>query len=126
MGLKSIIKYSSKIRQFAKLKKILIYTVNTHNLNSVIRALKQITKARNFFIHSLYDLCLKKESIELDAIVEAKLAIEMIVVQFRQSVELLPRDNNLVNIQIKLIKLYKLSYTILSYNKDQKVVIYPD
>nr|ARW65002.1 hypothetical protein [Polysiphonia sertularioides] len=126
LGLKSTIKYSSKIRQFARSKNILIYTVNSHSLNSINRALKQVINTSNFFITSLNSLCFRKKAIELDSLIEVKLAIEIIVLQFNQSVELLPRNNNLISLQIRLIELYNLSYTILSCDEDQKVLIYPN
>nr|YP_009122182.1 hypothetical protein [Vertebrata lanosa]AJH65940.1 hypothetical protein [Vertebrata lanosa] len=126
LGLKSSIKYSSKIRQVAKLKKITIYTIHSHNVNSINRALKQIFTTRSTFSNNWYHLCKRKSNIELNAIVEARYAIERIVLNNKNSVELLPRYGNIRNLQLTLINLYNLKYSIFGQASDQKLIIYPN
>nr|YP_009395615.1 hypothetical protein [Vertebrata isogona]ARW64483.1 hypothetical protein [Vertebrata isogona] len=126
LGLKSSIKYSSKIRQFAKLKKITIYTIHNHNINSISRALKQIFTTRSTFNNNWYYLCMQRTSIELNAIVETRYAIEKIIFNNKESVQLLPRYDSIRNLQLTLINLYNLKYSVLGDNSDQKLIIYPN
>lgn len=126
LGLKSSIKYSSKIRQIAKMKKITIYTIHNHNIKSISRALKQIFITRSTFNNNWYHLCMRRNIIELNAIVETRHAIEKVVLNNKESVELLPRHDNIRNLQLTLINLYNLKYSILGHYGDQKLIIYPN
>ena len=125
LGLKSNIKYSTKIRQIAKLKKIIIYTISRNNISSIHKALKLITNHNNSFLFHWFRMCMNKQTIELDAIIETRYAIEKIILIHKESVILLPRDQRTINLQVKLINLYKLNYSILGNKNLQKLIIYP-
>nr|YP_009395408.1 hypothetical protein [Polysiphonia infestans]ARW64388.1 hypothetical protein [Polysiphonia infestans] len=126
LGLKSSVKYSSKIRRVAKLKKIIIYTINTNTLKSVNKALKQISNIKRNIINNWFRLCLHKQDIELDAIIETRYAIEKIVFICRESVVLLPRNENIRNLQVNLIDLYNLNYSTYGKNTSQTLIVYPN
>nr|YP_009396632.1 hypothetical protein [Vertebrata australis]ARW65818.1 hypothetical protein [Vertebrata australis] len=125
LGLKSSIKYSSKIRQVAKLKKITIYTIYSHNINSINRALKQIFITQSTFNNNWYYLCMQKTNLELNALIETRYAIEKIVLNNKESVELLPRYSSIRNLQLTLINLYNLKYSVFGQDYNQKLIIYP-
>ena len=125
LGLKSTIKYSSKIRQVAKLKKIIIYTINNNNTSSINKALKKISRNDNKFLSSWFNLCTQKKYNELDALIEVRYAVEKIIFIYQQSVSLLPRSVNILNLQLKLINLYQLNYSVVSIKGLQKLIIYP-
>lgn len=126
LALKSSIKYSSKIRHVAKLKNVIIYTINNNNTVSINKALKQISRDDNNFKSSWFHLCKQKHGHELDAIIEVRYAVEKIVLVYRQSVILLSRSANVINLQLKLINLYKLNYSVVSVKGLQKLIIYPN
>lgn len=125
LGLRRSIKHSNKIRQFAKSKRIIIYTIHNNNVTNIIRALKQILNNIKVFDVNWSDLCSSKNQIELLALFEVKRAIEKIVVPFRQSVELLPCDNVLRKLQSRLIKSYGLKFSIFGQYDSQRLIIYP-
>lgn len=125
LGLKSNVKYSSKIRQVAKLKKIIIYTINSNNTSSINKALKKISRNNNKFFSSWVHLCTKKNLKELDALIEVRYAVEKIIFIYKQSVILLPRSVNVLNLQLKLINLYQLNYSVVNFKRLQKLIIYP-
>ena len=125
LGLKSNIKYSSKIRQVAKLKKIIVYTINNNNTSSINKALKQISRNNNKFFSSWFHLCKQKNINELDALIEVRYAVEKIIFIYKQSVTLLPRSVNVLNLQLKLINLYQLNYSVVSSKRLHKLIIYP-
>nr|YP_009394987.1 hypothetical protein [Polysiphonia stricta]ARW63549.1 hypothetical protein [Polysiphonia stricta] len=125
LGLRSIIKHSSKIRQFAKSKKIVIYTINSHHNNNIIRALKQLDNNYQFPVITWYKLCWQKTLYELDALIETRYAIEKIIFQNKQSIELLPRSISIRKLQGQLITSYNLNYSILGKIGFEKLIIYP-
>nr|YP_009394784.1 hypothetical protein [Polysiphonia elongata]ARW63346.1 hypothetical protein [Polysiphonia elongata] len=126
LGLKSSIKYSSKIRQVAKLKKIIIYTINTSSISSINRALKKISTVKSNILDNWFRLSVDKEGIELDAIIEVRYAIEKIVLKSMESVILLPRNDSIRDLQLKLINLYNLKYSTFSKNTSQQLIVYPN
>ncbi len=125
LGLKSSIKYNSKIRQVAKLKNIIIYTIKHNNTSSINKALKQIYRNDNKFLFSWFNLCTQKKTYELDALIEVRYAVEKIIFIYKQSVALLPRSTNIVDLQLKLINLYKLNYSVVTTKKLRQLTIYP-
>nr|YP_009393952.1 hypothetical protein [Polysiphonia sertularioides]ARW62514.1 hypothetical protein [Polysiphonia sertularioides] len=125
LALKSTVKYSGKIRQVAKLKKIVIYTINNHTIQSINKALKQISSSKKAFLKDWYILCQMCKNNELQAIIETRYAIEKIVLFHKQSVQLLYRQSNYRSLQFKLLKLYNLSYEVIIHNNFQELVIYP-
>nr|YP_009394366.1 hypothetical protein [Leptosiphonia brodiei]ARW62928.1 hypothetical protein [Leptosiphonia brodiei] len=126
LGLKSSIKHSSRIRQVAKLKKIIIYTINTSTISNINRALKKIAATKYRITDNWFHLSMDKHGIELDAIIEARYAIEKIVLNSMESVILLPRNESIRDLQIKLINLYNLKFSAYSTNTSQHLIIYPN
>nr|YP_009396433.1 hypothetical protein [Polysiphonia scopulorum]ARW65619.1 hypothetical protein [Polysiphonia scopulorum] len=125
LGLRSLIQQSSKVRQFAKFKKLVIYTIHNNSINNIVRALKQIQNNYKFHDTNWYNLCLRKNDIELDALIEARHAIEKIIFLYKEAVELLPRNNFIRKLQIDLVNLHSLNYAILGKASYQRLLIYP-
>nr|QVQ56772.1 hypothetical protein [Erythrocystis saccata] len=126
LGLKSTIKYSIRIRQVAKLKKIIIYTINNSNLSNINRALKKISSTNYHIIDSWFSVSLQKSGIQVDAMIETRYAIEKIVLIFIESVILLPRNESTMHLQIKLIELYNLRFSIYGLHDSHQLIIYPN
>ena len=125
LGLRSLVRQSSKLRQFAKLKKLVIYTIHNNNNSNLIRALKQIQSNYKFHYTSWFNLCFKRNDLELDALIEVRYAIEKIVFSCKESVELLPRNDSIRNLQIRLLNLHNLNYSTLGNISDRNLLIYP-
>nr|YP_010619884.1 hypothetical protein PNW48_pgp074 [Symphyocladia marchantioides]WAX03897.1 hypothetical protein [Symphyocladia marchantioides] len=125
LGLRSCIKNNSKIRQIAKSRHIVIYTIHSNSSNNIIRALKQMLDTKYLSYISWQQVCVQKNLYELDALNEARCAIEKIVLFYKNSVELLPRSYNLRKLQSYLISLYNLKYSTFGKLGYQRLIIYP-
>nr|YP_010619495.1 hypothetical protein PN189_pgp075 [Xiphosiphonia pinnulata]WAX03508.1 hypothetical protein [Xiphosiphonia pinnulata] len=125
LGLRSCIKNNSKIRQIAKSRHIVIYTIHSNSSNNIIRALKQMLDTKYVSYMTWQQICLQKNLNELDALNEARSAIEKIVLFYKDSVELLPRSYNLRRLQSYLISLYNLKYSTFGKVGYQRLIVYP-
>lgn len=125
LGLRAYIKQSSKIREIAKSKHIVIYTIHKNNTNNIIRALKQIVHYPVLSYSDWIQLCMDKNSQELLALYEVRYAIEKIVLIYKQSVQLLVQDLSSRNLQRKLINMYNLKYSINRTVVNSILIIYP-
>nr|CRF40145.1 Hypothetical protein ycf45 [Laurencia snackeyi] len=125
LGLRAYIKQNTKIREIAKSRHIVIYTIHKNNVNNIIRALKQIAHCPVLSCSDWIQLCIDKNSKELLALYEARYAIEKIVLIYKQSVQLLTQDFSLRNLQCELIKMYNLKYSINHTGVNSILIIYP-
>nr|YP_010618721.1 hypothetical protein PN024_pgp074 [Rhodomelopsis africana]WAX02734.1 hypothetical protein [Rhodomelopsis africana] len=125
LGLRSCIKNNSKIRQIAKSKHIIIYTIHSNSPNNISRALKQMLNTKRVSYLNWQQICLQKSVDELDALNETRYAVEKIVLFYKNSVELLPRSYNLRKLQSYLISLYNLEYSTFGKVGYQRLIIYP-
>nr|WGH13706.1 hypothetical protein Ycf45 [Lophurella pseudocorticata] len=126
LGLRSSIKHNSRMRQIAKSRHIVIYTIHSNSSNNIIRALKQMLDTKKVSYINWPQICLHKNFNELNALNEARDAIEKIVLFYSDSVELLPRNYNLRKLQSNLISLYQLRYTTFGKMGYQRLIIYPN
>nr|YP_009393548.1 hypothetical protein [Bostrychia simpliciuscula]ARW62110.1 hypothetical protein [Bostrychia simpliciuscula] len=126
LALRSYIKYNSKIRQIAKSKQIVIYTIYNNTANNIIRALRQILNYYEKFCINWNKLCKNKNSMELNVLLETRFAIDRIIIKKKQSVELLPQIDTLSQLQHKLINMYNLKYSVIRKNVYKKTRIYPN
>nr|YP_010850655.1 hypothetical protein Ycf45 [Lophurella hookeriana]WGH13310.1 hypothetical protein Ycf45 [Lophurella hookeriana] len=126
LGLRSSIKHNHRIRQIAKSRHIVIYTIHSNSSNNIIRALKQILDIKKVSYINWQQICLHKNFNELNALNETRDAIEKIVLFYTDSVELLPRSYNLRKLQAHLISLYQLRYTTFGKMGYQRLIIYPN
>nr|WMP12290.1 Ycf45 [Laurencia verruciformis] len=125
LGLRAYIKQNSKIREIAKSKHIVIYTIHKNNTNNIIRALKQIVHYPVLSYSDWRQLCVDKNAQELLALCEVRYAIEKIVLIYKQSVQLLAQDISSRNLQRKLINMYSLKYSIDLTGINSILIIYP-
>nr|YP_010851051.1 hypothetical protein Ycf45 [Aphanocladia stichidiosa]WGH13903.1 hypothetical protein Ycf45 [Aphanocladia stichidiosa] len=126
LGLRSSIKYNNRMRQIAKSRHIIIYTIHSNSSNNIIRALKQMLDIKKISYINWQQICLHKNFNELNALNETRKAIEKIVLFYNDSVELLPRSYNLRKLQSNLISLYQLRYTTFGKMGYQRLIIYPN
>lgn len=125
LALRSNIRNNAKIRQIAKSRQIIIYTIHSSTLNNVNRALKQMLNLHDIPNISWLKLFKYKSSIEINSLIEVKLAIEKIIILKQQSVELLPRIANIRKIQYELINLYHFTARSFGEEPNRRLRIYP-
>nr|QCI05833.1 hypothetical protein [Dasysiphonia japonica] len=125
LALRNYIKYNSKIRQIAKSKKIVIYTIHSNTINNLTRSLKQILHLYKIFYIDWYQICLNKTTEQINVLLEARFAIEKLVLKEKQSVELLPQISSFRKLQYDLINLYKLKVSSFGEEYCCSLRIYP-
>nr|YP_009326684.1 conserved hypothetical plastid protein [Membranoptera platyphylla]AMJ16941.1 conserved hypothetical plastid protein [Membranoptera platyphylla] len=125
LALRNYVKHNSKIRQIAKSKQITIYTIHSSTINNIARALKQMLNLYKIFYIDWDQLCLNKNSIEIKVLLEARIAIEKLVLMKKQSVQLLPQVYHLRKLQSELISLYNLNCISSGKEALQYLRIYP-
>nr|YP_009398075.1 hypothetical protein [Gredgaria maugeana]ARW67261.1 hypothetical protein [Gredgaria maugeana] len=126
LGLRSYVKYNNKIRQIAKSRQIVIYTIHSSSSNNISRSLKQMLNIKKISDISWQQICSNKNFNELDALIETRYAIEKIVLFYSNSVELLPCAYYLRRLQSNLISLYNLKYFTYGKIGYERLIIHPN
>nr|YP_010986364.1 hypothetical protein UYL67_pgp056 [Pachymeniopsis lanceolata]WOL37282.1 hypothetical protein [Pachymeniopsis lanceolata] len=126
LALRSTIKQNTKLRQLAKSRQITIYTIQSSTIPNITRALKQMLNSSKMSSLSWKQLCNNRNYAEVLALAEARIAVEKIVMNKKQSVELLSRVANIRRLQHKLIKLYNLRSRSFGEEPYRSLRIYPD
>ncbi len=128
LALRSHIKNHSKLRHLAKTRQLAIYTVKSNSVPQIIRALQRILRLDSGGIEEPIDLNLfsrNGEEDELEALEEARLAVEQIVIPKGQPVELLPRSAKVRKMQHELVEHYRLKSTSFGDEPNRRLRIYP-
>ncbi|MDX2215954.1 MAG: R3H domain-containing nucleic acid-binding protein [Oculatellaceae cyanobacterium bins.114] len=128
LALRSHIKNHSKLRHMAKSRQLSIYTIKANNMPQIIRALQRMlhidTRAQEEPVNlSLFSQ--SGEEDELEALEEARLAVEQIVIPKGQPVELLPRSAKVRKMQHELVEHYRLKSTSFGEEPNRRLRIYP-
>ncbi|XP_068653787.1 protein SEEDLING PLASTID DEVELOPMENT 1-like [Aristolochia californica] len=125
LALQSKLKKNLQIQTIAKSRGIPVYTTKTSSL-------LQIRKAIRAFMNKHGDgskACEvedDKTSLEkIDALEEARLAIEQVVIPKGETVELLPRPSHIMSVQIDLVKKYHLEFTKVGEEPKMRLCILP-
>nr|WCH55356.1 hypothetical protein [Hypnea brasiliensis] len=125
LALRSNVKQNTKLRQIAKSRKMTIYTIHNVTVPHITRALRQILNIYKVSYLSWKQLCINKKSLEIEALEEARIAIEKIVIGKKQSIELMPRIANLRKFQHELIESYNLRSRSFGEEPNRRLRIYP-
>jgi stage III sporulation protein SpoIIIAA len=126
LALRSHIKNHTKLRSFAKEHQIPIYAVKANSIPQITRSLHHLldmddsSTALNLelFAHSGNDD-------EIEALEEARLAVEQIVIPKGQPVELLPRSARIRKMQHELAEHYRLKSLSFGEEPNRRLRIYP-
>ncbi|KAG0450739.1 hypothetical protein HPP92_026538 [Vanilla planifolia] len=125
LALSSKLKKNSKIQAAARSKGIPIFVTKTNEI-------MQISKAVRALIDDPFDATKEAEpeeqvslSEKTDALEEARLAIEQVVIPCGEAAELLPRPMPILRSQIELIEGYKLKWEKLSHGSNISLCILP-
>ncbi|KAL7593026.1 hypothetical protein Lser_V15G35109 [Lactuca serriola] len=108
IALLSKIKKNSRIQAAAHSSDVPIYVTKTSALMQLTKAIEALVSDYDNEFEDIEDESPINESEKIDALEEARIAIEQVVIPKGESVELLPRSSNIMLLQKDLIRKYKL------------------
>ncbi|ARV58443.1 single-stranded DNA-binding protein [Nostocales cyanobacterium HT-58-2] len=128
LALRSHVKNHAKLRQMAKARHVPIHMIKSSTLPQITRGLRRLLniddpdvsddRELQLFLHSASDD-------EMDALEEARLAVEQIVIPKGQPVELLPRSPQVRKMQHELVEHYRLKSHSFGEEPNRRLRIYP-
>lgn len=125
LALRSSVKKNNHLRQIAKSKCITIYTIYSSTIPNITRALRKVLNLNTSLKFNAIHLYNKKNSCIIDALEEAREAIEKIVIGKGQMVELLSCIANSRKIQHHLVELYSVKARSFGEEPNRRLRIYP-
>ncbi len=128
LALRSQIKNHTKLRQIAKSRQIPIHVVKSSSLPQITKALRRMLGMDDYDSPEAMDLRLfsyNGSDDELEALEEARLAVEQIVLPKGQPVELLPRSPKVRKMQHELVEHYRLQSDSFGEEPNRRLRIYP-
>ena len=127
IALRSQVKNHSKLRQMAKNKEVPIHVVKSNTLPQITRTLQRLLDLDPTTAEGI-DFQMFTESSnqdEIEALEEARLAVEQIVIPKGQPVELLPRPAKVRRMQHELAEHYRLHSDSFGEEPNRRLRIYP-
>ncbi|QOV22103.1 R3H domain-containing nucleic acid-binding protein [Anabaenopsis elenkinii] len=128
LALRSHVKNQAKLRQMAKARHVPIHMIKASTIPQITRGLRRLLNMEDpeitddqelqLFLHSGTDD-------EVDALEEARLAVEQIVIPKGQPVELLPRSSKVRKMQHELVEHYRLKSDSFGEEPNRRLRIYP-
>jgi stage III sporulation protein SpoIIIAA len=126
LALRSQAKSHSKLKHIAKGSHIPIHTVKANTIPQITRALQRILDMdENPGAVNLELFTNSGNDDELEALEEARLAVEQIVIPKGQPVELLPRSAKIRKMQHELAEHYRLKSSSFGEEPNRRLRIYP-
>ncbi len=129
LALRSQVRNQSKIRHVAETRALPIHTIKSNTLPQIARALRRmlhIDEVSEFSPASDLNLFAYGDSEdEMEALEEARLAVEQIVIPKGQPVELLPRSSAIRKMQHELVEHYNLKASSFGTEPNRRLRIYP-
>ncbi|WP_218079554.1 R3H domain-containing nucleic acid-binding protein [Anthocerotibacter panamensis] len=129
LALRTHLRDKAKICAVAQNRQIPIHTVKTNSVPYITRALRRLLQidepagGENLDLNMLLN---GDSEDELEALEEARLAVEQIVIPKGQTVELLPRSPNIRRMQHELIEHYQLRSKSFGDEPNRRLRIYPE
>ncbi len=128
LGLRSHVKNHGKLRSIAKARQVPIHAVKASTIPQITRALRHMLDMDDPGTAEATDLRLFTQSgsdDEIEALEEARLAVEQIVIPKGQPVELLPRSPKVRKMQHELVEHYRLKSDSFGDEPNRRLRIYP-
>ncbi|MGL4375253.1 MAG: R3H domain-containing nucleic acid-binding protein, partial [Microcoleaceae cyanobacterium] len=128
LALRSHVRNQSKLRHIAKVRQVPLHTIKASTLPQIARSLRRLLNMEDPHTPEVADLSLfahNGSSDELDALEEARLAVEQIVIPKGQPVELLPRSATVRKMQHELVEHYHLKSHSFGEEPNRRLRIYP-
>lgn len=128
LTLRSHLKSQSKLRHLAHLHHIPVHTIKANSMAQIVRGLQHLLGLEEPSPADGVNLALfapTGNDDEIEALEEARLAVEKIVIPKKQPVELLPRSASIRRIQHELIEHYRLTSQSFGEEPYRRLRIYP-
>jgi stage III sporulation protein SpoIIIAA len=128
LALRAQVKHHSKLLQLAQESQLPIHTVKTNSIPQITRTLRQLINLDSSDNPESVDLRLFTQAgndDEIEALEEARLAVEQIVIPQGQPVELLPRSSKVRKMQHELVEHYRLNSDSFGNEPHRRLRIYP-
>ncbi len=128
LALRSHVKNHSKLRQIAKSHQLPIHTIKASTIPQIARGLRRMLNMDDPAMPDEADLNLflrGETDDEIEALEEARLAVEQIVIPKGQPVELLPRSASIRKMQHELVEHYRLKSRSFGDEPHRRLRIYP-
>ncbi|WP_426776606.1 R3H domain-containing nucleic acid-binding protein [Lusitaniella coriacea] len=128
LALRSQIKNHSKLRSIAKARQLPIHAVKSGTMPQLTRTLRRLAGMEDPNEPETPDLRLFTQNgsdDEIEALEEARLAVEQIVIPKGQPVELLPRSPKVRKMQHELVEHYRLQSDSFGEEPNRRLRIYP-
>ncbi len=126
LALRSQVRSRSKIQQLAHSRQIPIHTVKANTLIALASALRRILNIEEGADSDLELFIQASSGEEAEALEEARLAVEQIVIPKSQPVELLPRSAHIRKLQHQLVEYYHLRAQSFGEEPNRRLRIYPN
>jgi stage III sporulation protein SpoIIIAA len=128
LALRSHVKNHSKLRHAAKAHQLAVHTVKANSMPQIVRALQRMLNLDDPGSNEPVNLNLfyrSGDEDEIEALEEARLAVEQIVIPRGQPVELLPRSAKVRKMQHELVEHYRLKSSSFGEEPNRRLRIYP-
>jgi stage III sporulation protein SpoIIIAA len=128
LALRSHVKNHSKLRHIAKARQIPIHTIKASTIPQIAHGLRRMLDMDDATLPIANDLSLfmrNGSDDEIEALEEARLAVEQIVIPKGQPVELLPRSSDVRRMQHELVEHYHLKSRSFGEEPNRRLRIYP-
>jgi stage III sporulation protein SpoIIIAA len=128
LALRSQVKKNSKLRQIAKNRGLSIHAVKAGTTPQITKALRRLLNLDESHVPETSDMRLFTQSgsdDEIEALEEARLAVEQVVIPKGQPVELLPRSAKVRKMQHEFAEHYRLKSNSLGDEPNRRLRIYP-
>lgn len=128
IALRSQIKHHSRLRQLAKNRHLPIHAIKSNTIPQITRVLRQLLNLDDPNVPEATDMRLFTKAgndDEIEALEEARLAVEQIVIPQGQPVELLPRSPKVRKMQHELVEHYRLQSDSFGEEPNRRLRIYP-
>ncbi len=128
LAVRSHVKNHSKLRQMSKNRQVPIYTINSSSVPKIAHSLRRMLHLEDSSTPEVSDVSLFAHSgsdDEIEALEEARLAVEQIVIPKGQPVELLPRGGQVRKMQHELVEHYRLKSCSFGDEPNRRLRIYP-
>ena len=128
LALRSHVKNHTKLRQMAKARHVPMFMIKSSTIPQITRSLRRLLNMDDPDIGDDRELQLllhDGSDDEMDALEEARLAVEQIVIPKGQPVELLPRSSQVRKMQHELVEHYRLKSDSFGDEPNRRLRIYP-
>jgi hypothetical protein len=126
-ALRSHVKSHAKLKQIARIKQVPIVGIKSNSIPQIARGLRRLLNMDEpeSDVLDLNLFSTGRNDDEIEALEEARLAVEQIVIPKGQPVELLPRPAQVRKMQHELIEHYRLNSQSFGEEPNRRLRIYP-